>query len=84
MTVRWLSKLAGPKGATANKIVVCTGERMESLILKVYPGIRTTTFEPAHEQGRLSNEFRCYANFEGNRWTWQREIASNVPGSRQK
>lgn len=45
---------------------------MESLILKLYrsQGIRTTTFEPVHEKG-LSNEFFCYANFEGGRWKFK-------------
>jgi hypothetical protein len=45
---------------------------MESLILKLYRsrGIRTTTFEPVHEKG-LSNEFFCYANFEGPRWSFK-------------
>ncbi|KAL8909294.1 MAG: hypothetical protein Q9207_000304 [Kuettlingeria erythrocarpa] len=47
---------------------VCTGERMEALILKLYPGIKTTTFEPRHAQDRLGNDFRCYANFESQIW----------------
>jgi len=45
---------------------------MEALVNKLYrpQGIATTTFEPAHAKG-LSNEFRCYANFEGDSWTWK-------------
>ena len=73
MTVRWLSK---PKEASEHdilvpRIIVCTGERMESLISRLYPGIRTTTFEPQHIQGRLSNEFRCYTNYESDIWSWR-------------
>lgn len=43
---------------------------MESLVNKLYrpQGIATTTFEPAHAKG-LSNEFRCYANFENSDWS---------------
>ena len=72
MTVRWLVKAAK---STADKpddrIIVCTGERMEQLILKLYPSLRTTTFEPRHAQDRLSNDFRCYSNYQGNQWTWR-------------
>jgi len=66
MTVRWLSK-----PSSELQIIVCTGERMKELVEKVYTGTRTTTFEPQHVQGRLSNEFRCYANFECQRWSWR-------------
>lgn len=54
------------------RLIVCTGERMESLVTKLYgkAGLRTTTFEPKHSKG-LSNEFRCYANFESDAWTWR-------------
>ncbi len=47
------------------RLIVCTGERMESLVTKLYKpfGLRTTTYEPTHARG-LSNEFYCYANFE--------------------
>lgn len=71
LTVRWLSKQASKEGEQV-KVVVCTGERMESLIHKVYPGCKTTTFRPEHTKG-LSNEFRCYANFESSAWTWETE-----------
>lgn len=42
---------------------------METLIHKLYAkvGTHTTTFEPKHAKG-LSNEFRCYANFECDVW----------------
>ncbi|CCC09482.1 hypothetical protein SMACR_03512 [Sordaria macrospora] len=61
LTVRWMLKPSGPE-----KIIACTGERMEKLVTeKLYKsyGVRTTTFEPKHARG-LSNEFYCYANFE--------------------
>jgi hypothetical protein len=67
MTVRWLSK----DPATA-RMIVCTGERMEEVVTKVYKpfGLRTTTYEPVHSN-KLSNEFLCYANFEGEAWKWK-------------
>ena len=79
MTVRWLSKpaLLGAE-LPRPKIVVCTGERMEELVLKLYPGIATTTFDPQHAQSRLSNDFRVYANFEDEAWSWRQE-AKTVP-----
>ena len=43
----------------------------EGLILKLYPGIKTTTFVPQHAQDRLSKDFRCYANFECSTWSWR-------------
>ena len=69
MTVRWLSK---PSPQNDNRLIVCTGERMESLITTLYRsrGVKTTTFEPVHSKG-LSNEFFCYANFEGEEWKWK-------------
>ncbi|KAA6408795.1 MAG: N-6 adenine-specific DNA methyltransferase 2 [Lasallia pustulata] len=72
MTARWLSKASPTQGSQPGvRIIVCTGERMESLVLKVYPGVRTTSFEPQHAHGRLSNEFRSYANFECDFWSWR-------------
>lgn len=76
MTVRWLSKswgkaiTEGPQSAP--RTIVCTGERMEVVVNKLYrpQGMKTTTFEPSHAKG-LSNEFRCYANFECDNWTWR-------------
>lgn len=62
LTVRWL---ANSWSKDSLRLIVCTGERMESLIHKLYAkvGIRTTDFEVKHAKG-LSNEFRCYSNFE--------------------
>ena len=69
ITVRWLSRTSpGEEGSTKPHIIVCTGERMEETIYKLYPGMRTTTFEPRHSQDRLSNDFRCYANFRSEQW----------------
>jgi hypothetical protein len=74
LTARYLAKEWAPASASSGGIrfVTCTGERMEPLIAKLYGGIgvKTTTFEPAHSKG-LSNEFRCYANFECDDWTWR-------------
>ncbi|KAI9052547.1 hypothetical protein LZ554_003890 [Drepanopeziza brunnea f. sp. 'monogermtubi'] len=75
MTVRWLSKswgVAPEKRSTHSRLIQCTGERMETLINKLYraQGIATTTFLPVHSKG-LSNEFFCYANFECQKWKWK-------------
>ncbi|KAF2869180.1 putative N6-adenine methyltransferase-domain-containing protein [Massariosphaeria phaeospora] len=75
LTVRWLAKSWTPPDpsnkATSFQFISCTGERMQELIEKLYAkvGARTTTFEPKHAKG-LSNEFRCYANFECGAWAW--------------
>ena len=68
LTVRWLAK----DWSSETKFISCTGERMEASITKLYSklGVKTTTFEPEHSKG-LSNEFRCYANFECEDWTWR-------------
>ncbi|KAK4068472.1 uncharacterized protein Triagg1_7411 [Trichoderma aggressivum f. europaeum] len=70
LTVRWLLKPSS--GGPSPNLIVCTGERMESLILKLYKalGVQTTAFEPKHTRG-LSNEFYCYANFECPNWKWR-------------
>lgn len=71
MTVRWLSKAAKSSETRGLRLIFCTGERMEELILRLHPGVKTTTFEPQHAQDRLSNDFRCYANFECDNWSWR-------------
>jgi hypothetical protein len=55
----------------ATKVILVTGERMESLVTKLYKsfGLRTTTFDVVHKG--LRNEFNCYANFEGEAWKWK-------------
>ncbi|TPX09577.1 uncharacterized protein E0L32_009178 [Thyridium curvatum] len=77
MTVRWLAKpsptLSSSSSSTSqNRLVVCTGERMEELVTRLYKsfGVRTTTYEPVHARG-LSNEFYCYASFECGEWRWK-------------
>ena len=71
MTVRWLSKDAKSAETQGPRLVFCTGQTMEELILRLHPGVKTTTFDPQHAQGRLSNDFRCYANFECGLWSWR-------------
>ncbi|KAF1920579.1 putative N6-adenine methyltransferase-domain-containing protein [Ampelomyces quisqualis] len=69
LTVRWLAK---SWTAESLRLIVCTGERMESLVTtKLYGkvGTKTTDYEIKHAKG-LSNEFRCYANFECEEWKW--------------
>jgi len=86
LTVRWLARSwtastsassaaqtdTCHKGDEALRLVMCTGERMEAVVHKLYAkvGVRTTGFEPIHACG-LSNEFLCYANFEGEDWNWR-------------
>ncbi|EFQ95062.1 hypothetical protein CFE70_009173 [Pyrenophora teres f. teres 0-1] len=69
LTVRWLAKSWTQDSL---RLIVCTGERMESLVTdKLYgkAGAKTTDYEIKHAKG-LSNEFRCYANFECAAWKW--------------
>ncbi|KAL2024763.1 hypothetical protein VTK56DRAFT_5584 [Thermocarpiscus australiensis] len=90
LTVRWLSKskptppsatqstddATGPDPEQQPKLIVCTGERMEGVVTRLYRayGLQTTDYEPAHARG-LSNEFYCYANFECASWRWRRARA---------
>ncbi|KNG47567.1 n-6 adenine-specific dna methyltransferase 2 [Stemphylium lycopersici] len=70
LTVRWLAKSWTQESL---RLIVCTGERMESLVTEqLYGrlGTKTTDFEIMHAKG-LSNEFRCYANFECEAWKWK-------------
>ncbi|CAP49276.1 uncharacterized protein PODANS_5_6020 [Podospora anserina S mat+] len=71
ITVNWLFK---PTAADDKKLIVCTGERMEPLVSRLYKsvGLRTTDYDPVHARG-LSNEFYCYANFESLGWKWREE-----------
>ncbi|KAK0853111.1 Protein-lysine N-methyltransferase efm5 [Friedmanniomyces endolithicus] len=74
LTVRYLSKSWAADNGTSDglRFISCTGERVGEIIARLYgkTGVKTTTFEPAHSKG-LSNEFRCYANFECSAWTWR-------------
>lgn len=71
VTVKWLHDSKKPL-----RLMVCTGERMEALNHELYAelGIRTTTFLPEHAHD-LRNEWRCYANFECEAWSWQKPQA---------
>ncbi|KAI1454628.1 putative N6-adenine methyltransferase-domain-containing protein [Annulohypoxylon moriforme] len=86
LTVRWISRTSGAnsQGLPLPQLIICTGERMESLIMKLYRslGARTTTYEPVHAHG-LSNEFYCYANFECATWKFkdEKEKASQGQGA---
>ncbi|KAG7863222.1 hypothetical protein KL939_000541 [Ogataea angusta] len=55
------------KGELRYKLITCTGERMADVVTSYYPDVHMTTFYPEHKNG-LSNEFRCYASFEGKAW----------------
>ncbi|KAI0097453.1 putative N6-adenine methyltransferase-domain-containing protein [Nemania sp. FL0031] len=76
LTLRWLARTnkSNNTGAAAAqpRVLICTGERMETLVNKLYRplGVRTTTYEPVH--AKLKNEFCCYANFECDAWQWKR------------
>lgn len=59
-------------GSKKYRLMSCTGERMRDIIKKVYPDTQMTDFYPEHANG-LSNEFACYASFEGNNWKFQKE-----------
>jgi NADH dehydrogenase (ubiquinone) 1 alpha subcomplex subunit 9 len=78
LTVRWLLR---QPSAQDRKLIVCTGERMETLITtKLYKslGVKTTDYEIVHARG-LSNEFYCYANFEVEGtpgWKWKSSTES--------
>lgn len=83
LTCAWLSKSWGKVGtggvnvtAKTGKVISCTGERMQTLIEKLYKpmGVKTTTYLPVHAKG-LSNEFYCYSNFECDAWKWKKQIA---------
>lgn len=72
LTVRWLAK---SWDSCAQRLIICTGERMESMICKLYgkAGVRTTDFEIQHSNC-LNNEFRCYANYEARDiWKWNND-----------
>lgn len=70
ITARFLAK---SWNSDSVRFISCTGERMSSVILKLYQGIgvKTTTYEPKHSKG-LSNEFWCYSNISDTKeWSWR-------------
>jgi EEF1A lysine methyltransferase 1 len=71
LTVRWLSEIWKRDGL---KLVACTGERMGPLVNRLYGpvGARETDFAVQHASG-LSNEFRCFANFEWDEWKFLKD-----------
>ncbi|GAP85220.1 putative n-6 adenine-specific DNA methyltransferase 2 [Rosellinia necatrix] len=85
MTLRWLARKPSTSTTTTSsssssssssdaagpRVLICTGERMEPLVGRLYRplGVRTTTYEPVH--AGLKNEFLCYANFECDAWQWK-------------
>ncbi|CAL9737857.1 protein-lysine N-methyltransferase Efm5p [Monosporozyma servazzii] len=54
----------------ASRLISCTGERMHEVIFRLYPTSKITSFIPEHANG-LSNEFKCYANFEWKGWSFE-------------
>lgn len=56
-------------GYLKHRLISCTGERMSEVIFKAYPKTKITSFLPEHANG-LSNEFRCYADFEWKGWNF--------------
>jgi hypothetical protein len=65
LTVRWLART----WSSDLRLLACTGERMGELVQRLYGkiGVKETDFTVVHGSG-LSNEFRCYANFEWDQW----------------
>ncbi|KAK4161674.1 putative N6-adenine methyltransferase-domain-containing protein [Cladorrhinum sp. PSN259] len=68
ITVQWMFKKFSNLDEKP-RLIVCTGERMEALVSKLYKsyGLYTTDYDPVHARG-LSNEFYCYANFGSLGW----------------
>lgn len=56
-------------GVPMHRLISCTGERMKDIMKKAYKGIKVTDFLPEHANG-LSNEFKCYADFECDQWKY--------------
>jgi len=44
--------------------MVCTGNKMEGMVPKLFPGVKKVAFEPRHKGG-LANAFGCYMDWEG-------------------
>ncbi|KAH3673315.1 hypothetical protein WICMUC_003775 [Wickerhamomyces mucosus] len=57
-------------GVLKYRLISCTGERMKDIIKEVYTDTKPTDFYPEHANG-LSNEFFCYASYEGKNWKHQ-------------
>lgn len=67
LTVRWLTKPWSLPPSVPDKgslrIMMCTGERMCELLVKLYrqAGLKPTDLDVRHRKG-LSNVFWCYSN----------------------
>ena len=59
LTVRALLKKEG-----TSRTMVCTGNKMEGMVPKLFPGVKKVAFEPRHKGG-LANAFGCYMDWEG-------------------
>jgi len=50
------------KDQNASDIIVCTGSKMEELLLELFPALTRVDFEPKHKGG-LANSFACFRNY---------------------
>ena len=57
MSVRSLLKEGG-------RTMVCTGQKMEDMVPRLFPGVRKVEFEPKHKGG-LANAFACFMDWKG-------------------
>ena len=58
MSVRSLLKKEG------GRTMVCTGQKMEDMVPRLFPGVRKVEFEPKHKGG-LANAFACFMDWKG-------------------
>ena len=58
MSVRTLLKKEG------GRTMVCTGQKMEDMVPRLFPGVRKVEFEPKHKGG-LANAFACFMDWKG-------------------
>ena len=52
------------------KIILCTGAIMQNLAKDQYH-LKCVHWRPKHQADRLSNEFRCFTNFESAHFIWE-------------
>lgn len=65
-TIETVQHLLKPNG----RLILCTGLVMATLAGRLVKDLRITDFHPGHRNG-LSNDFRCYANYDSKRWIRQ-------------
>jgi 16S rRNA G966 N2-methylase RsmD len=46
------------------RTMVCTGQKMEDMVPRLFPGVRKVEFEPKHKGG-LANAFACFMDWKG-------------------